>query len=72
MHITVVTVLLLCVDKCQSAFDWRDMSLIRTCIPMLTCICGNRFFAPLAKRLSTPNHVHTYLVCAYHNIILSG
>ena len=46
----VITVLLLSVDRYQSVFDWQDMSLIETCIPVLTCICGNRFFAPLAKR----------------------
>ena len=37
------------------------MSLVETCIPVLTGICGNRFFAPLAKRKSSPNHVHTCL-----------
>ena len=71
----VITVFLFYVDRNQSVFDWRDMSLIETCISALTCICGNWFFAPLVKRKSTPNHVHIYtlnVVCTYHNIILSG
>ena len=42
------------------------MSLIETCIPALTCICGNWFFAPLVKRKSTPNHVHTYSECCMY------
>ena len=37
------------------------MSLMKTCNPVLTCVCGNRFFAPLAKRQSSPKHVHTCL-----------
>ena len=49
------------------------MFLIETCIPVLTCICGNRFFAPLAKRKSSPNHVHTCLensmcIPQYHTV----
>ena len=51
-------------DRDQSVLDWWDMSLTETCIPVLTCICGNRFFAPLAKRKSSPNHVHTCLECS--------
>ena len=47
-------------DKDQSVWDWWDMSLIEACIPVLTCICGYWFFAPLVKGKSTPNHVHTY------------
>ena len=50
-------------DRDQSVSDWWDMSLTETCIPVLTCICGNRFFAALAKRKSSPNHVLTYLEC---------
>ena len=37
--------------------------LLETCIPVLTCICGNWFFVPMVKRKSTPNYVHTYFEC---------
>ena len=62
----VITVFLLYVDRNQSVFDWKDMSLIETCISALTCICGNWFFAPLVKRKSTPNHVHIYPECCMY------
>ena len=70
----VITVLLLYVDKYQSVFDWWDMSLIETCIPVLTCICGNSSL-PHWKRdrallIMCINALK--IVCAYHNIILSG
>ena len=46
------------------------MSLKKICNPVLTCVCGNRFFAPLAKRQSSPKHVHTCLhdsMCRPHH-----
>ena len=46
------------------------MSLKKTCNAVLTSVCGNRFFAPLAKRQSSPKHVHTCLydsMCRLHH-----
>ena len=46
------------------------MSLKKICNPVLTGVCGNRFFAPLAKRQSSPKHVHTCLydsMCRPHH-----